>query len=332
MFYPSRKQIVDAGYKQFLFPSTNDWKSKKAFTGKFFVNPDVVFTGQKGIAITSTGGYTALGGSETGGFLLAGSITCGKGDDKFASQASTISISNGATINLGKGNNSFSATDYKDTQGNGIVGIQVGGDGASALLSGAGRDIVSSKGYGNAISIYSGSSVSLGGGNDTIEGSSYDENIGIHLDSSTIDTGEGNDMIIGIANNGRGIYMNNGLIDAGAGDDTVTGNLWINSGNLRMGDGNDKVYALNTISGYSYVNGLLDFGGGSDSIFLPKSTYKIELIANGQYSIGSLGANGYATINQAHSDSSFFIVANLEKIWCQETGASFEFAAGVVTF
>lgn len=221
------------------------------------------------------------------------------------------------TLNLGNGNNSVLA-------GLGYAGWDNGInlDAQTRLLSGTGNDII--KGSGKAIGIYVGGTISTGAGNDIIEGNGISSS-GITASEGSINMGDGNDRLTGIGgpeSSGWGSNYVSGWIDMGGGNDEITGTSFMVRGpyEIQMGSGNDKFLAP-----LRYSNSPIDFGSGTDKLYLPSGKYTVTDNGSGEFSLSSLAqTEGWFYGHGAES------ISGLEWLVSARTGAKYAFAAGTL--
>ncbi|MGK7921681.1 MAG: calcium-binding protein [Trichodesmium sp.] len=120
-----------------------------------------------------------------------------------------------ATINLGNGNDSYSARNYY------INRFNINGNGGNDTIEGS----------------YTDDTLNGGSGNDRLIGNNGNDNLIGDTGSDTLIGGSGNDTLNG-GNNG---FLSNGsdILNGGSGNDTLNGGFDINSDTLIGGSGRD---------------------------------------------------------------------------------------------
>jgi hypothetical protein len=331
----SNQKLISAGFpKSAILPSTKHWKKKRSFSSSTSIyNLDNTKTSKKGSAISLEASQPF--NRELGTIFFGSGTVAMSGEtdqivarcinDTLSSNDSALSLdqafgaSTGSILDLGNGNNRVEA-------GKGVISWQTGIEisSGSRLLSGSGNDQV--EGSGKERGIVVGGFIGLGQGDDVVEGRSNQTSGVLVSTGGRIDMGSGNDRLTGIGtldDLSHGAIYSNGWIEMGDGNDEITGTSFMINGaqvgqaQLSMGSGDDKLVAT-----LHHSNAPIDFGSGTDRLFLPSGTYNVSDLGGGFFSLLSTGANeGIYGAEQ---------ISGLELIVSKSTGSELPFRVGVI--
>jgi hypothetical protein len=296
----------------------------------------------EGIINTDSGDDTISGyatGDYPGGVVNVGSIDAGNGDDIIMGDGLTGGVTNGrgGTIDTGNGDDTIIGT----SAGERGTGIYTGGfdeSGFATINTGNGDDsIIGTSSEGNnsfGISVVAKGEINTDNGNDSIIGTGYLGGI-ICLADGIINTGDGDDTLTGVHGIAIGrtwdVPSSKGSIKTGKGNDVITGTyvsndifgtidtdadndsiicevIFINRGNVFLGEGNDSIAAnsifdentlenfgfigtgdgndIITSTGIIYNEGFIETGNGDDSIIADGA---FDLISGTTYGIYNNG-------------------------------------------